>query len=1253
MNRKFVLLSLLGLFLLGLTACQRTQAPTLEGVNIDSSALEETVSIDDFDVTVIELILHYSDGSEERITLTQSMILDADLEKLSAVGNHTITVSYQGFSDTFTITLTPSQSALDMQLLTIYELGVSTGVIEGTYEDWLESIKGDDGIGIASATINASGDLIITKTNGQTINAGSVVGISIVDVYVDEDYNVMVKFSDGSTVEAGNVAPEYPLSAYELYCLYNPWYEGDEMQWIHDLAHGNLVPEFNMQDPEYPDLAMPLNEALTDNTSDWIVVAGLVVATSYYTVLIERDGYYLHAYVGWHNYEYGDAVQLEGHMYTSGNFILDAYNHQVLSENHLVSIESEATTIEDLHRIETNNDPDYYGRFVRVSGAVINDYGRIAIQQGEHKIYLSEGSLSTGESLYPYVGDYVDVELHYLGKDWDNYPIGFFNASMHEVEVIEGDDLVFVMQDAQRLQNRTFETIGNSIDLPTAELHDTTIEWTSLNPDIIDNDGFILSMPEETTMVTFEATVRRGEAEHTVTIEATIQIVSLREIASLTQSDEGTVVYLEGVIYYVSDQYVLIYDGTGYLRLNRWTFRHYELGDTIYVIGYYGNHAGDTIYDVLDHAISDNVYAMPIFDDTTYTMNELFQRDDIQAGMIVRVQGYMDYGSPWDMIFYLDNYEVYVITRGIDFSEYTHQVVEFEFIITHQYINYWGWIEGEYVGEYEDLTLADMDEFYGSSDVATLTSQTWHSYGETFSFPQEGHYGTNFSYTSLSPDIVSDDGTILTMPEQTTDITFEVTASYGDFTETFTITVTIVIIEQLAIDAISESLLDQRVIIEGVIYDYIHMDYNQVILFIADGTGTIAIQAYGNNDMAIGNNIRVHGSVGHNGWMLIINDVTSIDELDDLYTAPEHAGYYTLDDIVNTPPAIHSRITLNAEFEWASGNLMHLFNETYSTSAILFVEGNAIQSLYFYGGLDVELEVIFVGFDHNGTMCFMYTHSSSMTAATEEAMFMHDINQVMFYMEIVEQAFFTYEGKYGTAFTYTSLHPEIIDDSGYIINPPSTSMYVDFYVVATRGELATDFTIEVYILVETIHQLGMVTDGTSGGFEGVIIGTIGLNYFLLYDETGSALVAHNGEQRVRVGDRVYVSGVAEDYSSQVTFIGANSVFMSTTVYNMPEHQGTYTFEAYIDSNLWLGDVFELRGEFVFSYVECSPYSDFCMYELNHVLNEVDYNIVIVSETPIDDVVIGETIYLELNLYIYMLDPIDNDLGFIIIPDFEE
>ncbi|MBO4573424.1 MAG: BMP family ABC transporter substrate-binding protein [Clostridia bacterium] len=95
---------------------------------------------------------------------------------------------------------------------TVYAEARSLGY-SGTLEEFLDTVKGKDGVGISSAFLNIDGELILVLTDASTKNLGKIVG------------------------EKGDNG----LSAYEIYKKYHPEYTGTEEDWINDLVNGRLA----------------------------------------------------------------------------------------------------------------------------------------------------------------------------------------------------------------------------------------------------------------------------------------------------------------------------------------------------------------------------------------------------------------------------------------------------------------------------------------------------------------------------------------------------------------------------------------------------------------------------------------------------------------------------------------------------------------------------------------------------------------------------------------------------------------------------------------------------------------------------------------------------------------------------------------------------------------------------------------------------------------------------------------------------
>lgn len=83
-----------------------------------------------------------------------------------------------------------------------YQIAVENGFV-GTVEEWLASLKGEQGRGITSSEINANGELVLTYSDGSTANVGVVKGKNGTDyVLTDTDKteiaNIVINEYDSS-----------------------------------------------------------------------------------------------------------------------------------------------------------------------------------------------------------------------------------------------------------------------------------------------------------------------------------------------------------------------------------------------------------------------------------------------------------------------------------------------------------------------------------------------------------------------------------------------------------------------------------------------------------------------------------------------------------------------------------------------------------------------------------------------------------------------------------------------------------------------------------------------------------------------------------------------------------------------------------------------------------------------------------------------------------------------------------------------
>jgi len=159
-------------FVVFLMGCEVTEK-TITSIEVDASSIQDTVDIADFDVSDLKIKVVFSDDTFEVIEVTESMIAQADLSKLTYMGHHEIHITYEGFNLTFTIELTDALTLAN--LMTFYNYAVSTLGFSGTYDAWILNLLAGGSETIRSAVFNSSNELILTLSNAETVNLGQMI----------------------------------------------------------------------------------------------------------------------------------------------------------------------------------------------------------------------------------------------------------------------------------------------------------------------------------------------------------------------------------------------------------------------------------------------------------------------------------------------------------------------------------------------------------------------------------------------------------------------------------------------------------------------------------------------------------------------------------------------------------------------------------------------------------------------------------------------------------------------------------------------------------------------------------------------------------------------------------------------------------------------------------------------------------------------------------------------------------------------
>ena len=75
--------------------------------------------IKEFNISNYNLKVKYNNDNETQLPITKDMINSSDLEKLNILGEHTITINYEGLFTTLNITLTKKVIDFDVDLTNV------------------------------------------------------------------------------------------------------------------------------------------------------------------------------------------------------------------------------------------------------------------------------------------------------------------------------------------------------------------------------------------------------------------------------------------------------------------------------------------------------------------------------------------------------------------------------------------------------------------------------------------------------------------------------------------------------------------------------------------------------------------------------------------------------------------------------------------------------------------------------------------------------------------------------------------------------------------------------------------------------------------------------------------------------------------------------------------------------------------------------------------------------------------------------
>ncbi|GEM_PF-5550301 len=203
MNKKVGIIALLVLcgLSLGVYGVFRDRV-SIESLHVDTTSFDEGVKLDDFSLDALTLVVTFTDSSTVDVPIEEHMVQDADRHKLLTAGEHEIIIEYEGHTVSIFLKLLEPPSELTLQLMSIHQTGVTDGLIDMDYEEWLESIRGEDGRSVVEAVVNEAGHLIITYCDEEVLDLGRVVGSDGREVVFDvSDTHIRWRYHDETAWE--------------------------------------------------------------------------------------------------------------------------------------------------------------------------------------------------------------------------------------------------------------------------------------------------------------------------------------------------------------------------------------------------------------------------------------------------------------------------------------------------------------------------------------------------------------------------------------------------------------------------------------------------------------------------------------------------------------------------------------------------------------------------------------------------------------------------------------------------------------------------------------------------------------------------------------------------------------------------------------------------------------------------------------------------------------------------------------------
>ncbi len=314
--------------------------------------------------------------------------------------------------------------------------------------------------------------------------------------------------------------------------------------------------------------------------------------------------------------------------------------------------------------------------------------------------------------------------------------------------MIEGTDkdAIAVTIETENFKNshittQNFDAIIGNLSLKANSIFDCKYSYESDNPDVISSGGFV-TRPLEDTPVTLTVTIKKGESSKNLTFNLIVKGLADDNMAM------DNLILSSGAIEGSSDKNAV--DG---------------LDETAFIT-----------------AAPEKFFALSFNEETTFNIVTLFEAKNESD----------EYG--------VTGFKIEVSDNGIDWETvYTGTTVGEQFTaefdqVTTKYVRYYvTGLTGNQTGLREFVITYDpVPEVAVELDLkkVTITPNNYVVTGD-LTLQTEGEYGSVITWKSSHPDIITDDGRLISTPDKTTTIKLTATLTNGGFTRTkeFTLSV--------------------------------------------------------------------------------------------------------------------------------------------------------------------------------------------------------------------------------------------------------------------------------------------------------------------------------------------------------------------------------------------------------------------------------------------------------------------------------